>query len=322
MTVWNRLRRLVVAERREFFLVEGVAFGLLATGVVLSMTASFVALRAMAELAGQPRGLSWIWPLIIDGAIILATAALIVLMRHARQPAVQVPWSAHAYFWSLLVASEAISITGNAVHAAISPTRVLDAWFAATIAALAPLGSLAYVHGFGVLVRIRTTTAVSVAEPTVPASVTAADTLRGADVSTPLPPWLQPDVLTAAETGQGTPAMAAADTVTEQLATPVANTDTTTAHGDTASGDAVNDSDGGADTRRVAARRLHAQGWTHAQIAAELRVSKRTVRRYLSTPPTDTAPEHPAGLLPTETTAEVGGGVETNHHQPLKGVLT
>ncbi|MFD7841371.1 DUF2637 domain-containing protein [Nocardia sp. NPDC059764] len=37
------------------------------------------------------------------------------------------------------------------------------------------------------------------------------------------------------------------------------------------------------DARRQRARDLQAQGWTHGRIATELAVSKRTVRRYLST---------------------------------------
>lgn len=52
----------------------------------------------------------------------------------------------------------------------------------------------------------------------------------------------------------------------------------------------VEEVDTGADMRRERAQELHAQGWTHRQIATELGVSKRTVQRYLSTG-ADTEPD-------------------------------
>ncbi|MFI6867585.1 helix-turn-helix domain-containing protein [Nocardia sp. NPDC050406] len=85
--------------------------------------------------------------------------------------------------------------------------------------------------------------------------------------------------------------------------------------------------DTGADTRRHAAWKLQARGWSHGRIAAELQVSKRTVRRYLSTPPdTDRTPapalSGPEAPASANTAPAVSEEIETNHHRPLEGALT
>ncbi|GAB3207884.1 terminase gpP N-terminus-related DNA-binding protein [Nocardia tengchongensis] len=76
--------------------------------------------------------------------------------------------------------------------------------------------------------------------------------------------------------------------------------------------------------RRERARALHGQGWTHARIATELAVSKRTVRRYLATEadtPEDTsaATEDPTASAVSD--ADWLSGLETNHHDNHQGVL-
>ncbi|MFD6357188.1 terminase gpP N-terminus-related DNA-binding protein [Nocardia tengchongensis] len=100
----------------------------------------------------------------------------------------------------------------------------------------------------------------------------------------------------------------------------------------TAAGCADNREDNDAVDRRERARALHTQGWTHARIAAELTVSKRTVRRYLAVD-ADTAPAEPPHPDITADTATPDmtviapkpagwlGGVETNHHDNHQGVL-
>lgn len=99
---------------------------------------------------------------------------------------------------------------------------------------------------------------------------------------------------------------------------------TLSGHGaDTEGGQAdtpVEDADIGADSRRTRAQELHAQGWTHGRIAVELGVSKRTVRRYVSTT-ADTESATPA----TESNQPVEdwlSALDANHHDTnSKGVL-
>ncbi|WP_405492951.1 terminase gpP N-terminus-related DNA-binding protein [Nocardia sp. NBC_00511] len=98
---------------------------------------------------------------------------------------------------------------------------------------------------------------------------------------------------------------------------------------------AVTGEDIEADSRRLRARELQAQGWTHARIATELAVSKRTVRRYLSAS-ADTEPatsDHtvsaeatpvstPDGADTTPSPSAVGWltEIDTNHHDNHQGV--
>ncbi|MFI1920529.1 DUF2637 domain-containing protein [Nocardia sp. NPDC020380] len=99
---------------------------------------------------------------------------------------------------------------------------------------------------------------------------------------------------------------------------------------DTAAEQPIGGEDIEADTRRQRARELHAQGWTHARIAAELAVSKRTVRRYLATGADtdadtrghgDTAADTPGTAdSPDLFTADWLTAVETNHHDNHEGV--
>lgn len=83
--------------------------------------------------------------------------------------------------------------------------------------------------------------------------------------------------------------------------------------------------DNDADTRRCTARELRERGWSHGRIAAELQVSKRTVRRYLSgQADTDHAPvpalSAPIVSEPHNAVSLPPGPINTNHH-PMEGAL-
>ncbi|MGW4351833.1 terminase gpP N-terminus-related DNA-binding protein [Nocardia sp. NPDC004582] len=89
---------------------------------------------------------------------------------------------------------------------------------------------------------------------------------------------------------------------------------------DTATGSPDGGEDSEAAIRRERARALHGQGWTHARIASELAVSKRTVRRYLSTG-ADTCAATEDQTASTVSDADWLSGLETNHHDNHQGVL-
>lgn len=90
-----------------------------ASGVVAlalgGFTLSFASLRDLAISSGVPEQLAFIWPLIVDGFIVVATAAAYELKGRR-----SVSW----YPWSALIVFSAISVTGNALHAT-DPTRDL-----------------------------------------------------------------------------------------------------------------------------------------------------------------------------------------------------
>lgn len=86
-------------------------------GVVALAAGSFVlsydALHRLAVANQVPRPLAWIWPLIVDGFIIVASLAILHGVQH-RRPA--------RYPWTLLVAFSTLSVTFNVLHA--PPTAV------------------------------------------------------------------------------------------------------------------------------------------------------------------------------------------------------
>ncbi|GAB3396138.1 hypothetical protein GCM10027568_29690 [Humibacter soli] len=92
--------------RRVLLWATASAVALLAAaGFVLS----FSSLIDLAVESGIDRQLAFLWPLIVDGFIVVATAAAFALKGRARH----VTW----YPWTALVFFSAISVTGNAVHA-------------------------------------------------------------------------------------------------------------------------------------------------------------------------------------------------------------
>jgi hypothetical protein len=94
---------------------HGSPFGLWATGIGVcglaggGFTLSFSALNDLAVASGIDRHLAFLWPLIVDGFIIVATAAALTL--RSRGP--RVTW----YPWVALVLFSAISVIGNSIHA-------------------------------------------------------------------------------------------------------------------------------------------------------------------------------------------------------------
>lgn len=115
-----------------------------------SFVLSFAALRDLAARAGIPGQLAWLWPLIVDGAILQATMAVVVLAGYPGQRRSRV------FFWTVLTCSAAVSVGANALHAVIPPDTPLNPWWAAGIAVVAPVSLLAATHGLSLLSRIGT----------------------------------------------------------------------------------------------------------------------------------------------------------------------
>lgn len=99
---------------------------------------SFTALTDLAEGAGIAGGQAWVWPLIVDGIIVVATISVVALSPFGR--------SATRYPWALLICGAAVSVSGNASHAVVAADSVLPAGWAAAISAVPPLVLLAITH--------------------------------------------------------------------------------------------------------------------------------------------------------------------------------
>ncbi|SNS69798.1 DUF2637 domain-containing protein [Rhodococcoides kyotonense] len=115
---------------------------------IASFVLSFAALWDLATMAGVPRVLSWLWPVIVDGTILQATISVITLAQFDDQR------SGRRFFWWVLVIAALVSIGANAMHAFISHAGVLHPALSAVIATVAPVSLLAATHGLGILVRI------------------------------------------------------------------------------------------------------------------------------------------------------------------------
>lgn len=115
---------------------------------IASFVLSFAALWDLATMAGVPRELSWLWPVIVDGTILQATISVIALAQFDDQR------SGRRFFWAVLVIAALVSIGANAMHAFISQAGTLHPALSAAIATVAPVSLLAATHGLGILVRI------------------------------------------------------------------------------------------------------------------------------------------------------------------------
>lgn len=86
-----------------------VIAGAVATLAAGAFALSFDALRELAMIAGLRAEIAWLWPFIVDGFIVIATAAAVLL----RECGPRVVW----YPWATLVVFAAVSVAGNAHHA-------------------------------------------------------------------------------------------------------------------------------------------------------------------------------------------------------------
>ncbi|BCK54002.1 DUF2637 domain-containing protein [Nocardia wallacei] len=123
---------------------------------------SFTTLRDLAELAHIPEGTAWLFPLIIDGTIVQATAGALVLAKSPER----------RFFTRVLVVGALVSVAGNSIHA-VQAGRALPAWLCAVVAAIAPISLLVDTHGLAVLFR-------AAQQHSAPAPVTAAEPVAAA----------------------------------------------------------------------------------------------------------------------------------------------
>lgn len=118
--------------------VSAIALG----GFVLS----FSTLRDLAIRCGIPSELAFIWPLIVDGFILVATAAAWAL-RHQRR--------GNWYPWAALVLFSAISVAGNALHASMVRTVDVNYWVATVVSAIPSVAQILASHLLVVMARAR-----------------------------------------------------------------------------------------------------------------------------------------------------------------------
>ncbi|NQE87572.1 DUF2637 domain-containing protein [Nocardia terpenica] len=117
---------------------------------------SFATLRDLAVLAHIPASDAWLFPLIVDGTILQATAGVLVLANTAK---------ARRWFTWVLIAGAVVSVAGNSLHA-VAAGHDLPGPLCALVAAIAPVGLLVDTHGLVMLFRTARTESIPVVEPT------------------------------------------------------------------------------------------------------------------------------------------------------------
>lgn len=131
------------------------------TGIICiaSFILSFVALADLLMRTGQPQVLSYLFPVMIDGTILMATIALVHLSGDGHRK------KDRAFFWITLIIGAGVSIAGNGLHAYISHAPGFDPRLAALISAIPPIALLAASHGMTILARRPEAFAVVAAQP-------------------------------------------------------------------------------------------------------------------------------------------------------------
>lgn len=104
---------------------------------------SFTSLADLAQRSGLSPEQAWAWPLIVDGIIVVATVAAVVLTGSRGV------W----YPWVLLFAGASVSVVANAIHAILAADSDVPAALAASVAAVPPLVLLAITHLTSILMR-------------------------------------------------------------------------------------------------------------------------------------------------------------------------
>ncbi|MDR7165771.1 hypothetical protein J2X12_003825 [Pseudarthrobacter oxydans] len=140
---------------------------------------SATTLTDLARRAGIDPVQAWMWPVIVDGMIVVATVAIVALARHGPRATV--------YPWTLLIAGAAVSVTANCMHALVATDSDLPPVLAASVAAVPPLVLLAATH-LTVQLGRRLTSAPSPTTPDHPVPPTGAVALSVESTSRVAPP--------------------------------------------------------------------------------------------------------------------------------------
>ncbi len=116
--------------------------------------------QSLADLASRQQmysqKLSYLWPGLVDGTIMLATMALVLLAARG-----DVPRQHRQFYWVVLGTASVVSIGGNIADHLLPHNVSLPVWLTVIVAAVPPCSVLADVHGAMILGRLRAAKAVA-----------------------------------------------------------------------------------------------------------------------------------------------------------------
>ncbi|WP_162449709.1 DUF2637 domain-containing protein [Phytoactinopolyspora mesophila] len=119
------------AIRRKVLVALSIAVVVLG---VAAFSLSFDALRDLAVASGIEERLAWIWPLVVDGFICVATVAAVLLRPRG--------WRIAWYPWVTLAIAASVSVAGNALHAASHADLSRVSLLVATLVSAVPPAAL------------------------------------------------------------------------------------------------------------------------------------------------------------------------------------
>jgi hypothetical protein len=143
---------------------------------IASFVLSFSSLWDLASRSvSWPRGLAWLWPLIVDGVVVVATiairaltttadpsnerlgagAALADVMTGGDQDSEVQHRRDRAFFWSMLMAAASVSVVGNGLHSLLPAGQPLSPWLSVVIGCVPACALLATTHALQRLSRLR-----------------------------------------------------------------------------------------------------------------------------------------------------------------------
>lgn len=133
------------SRRAAVWLTVGIA--------TVSFVLSFTSLRNLAAVSAWAGWPSWLWPLIIDGTIILATLGIVSLAPYRDQV-----WN-RIFLWVVLSAAALVSVGGNALHAWLATGHLIVwmRWGSAGLACVPPVALLSTSHILAILWRFNPT---------------------------------------------------------------------------------------------------------------------------------------------------------------------
>lgn len=127
---------------------RAVAVAITVAIAVSSFILSFAALSDLARRTGSWTGwLPFLWPGIVDGAIVLATMGILATAAYPDQR------KNRQFFWAMLAVGALVSIGGNALHAILPATAPLPTALAFAVACVPPAGILGSTHAVQILWR-------------------------------------------------------------------------------------------------------------------------------------------------------------------------
>lgn len=146
---------------RQLKLVRRARASAVVITAIIAAASFALSFSSLSDLAAQtafpgsigPFPLAWLWPVIVDGAIVLATVGIVALSPYPEQKRNRI------YYWLVLAGGALVSVVGNGWHAWLVTEHlpVWMRWGAVAVACVPPTALLAATHSLAIQWRFNPT---------------------------------------------------------------------------------------------------------------------------------------------------------------------